>query len=65
MRVPALLLLLGLALSGCGTADEGLVSGDCSDGLDNDEDGSVDCADEGCLGDYDCVASDDDDDSAP
>ena len=61
MRFALFLLLLALSLVGCSTNDEGLVSGDCTDGLDNDEDGEVDCADDGCVGDYDCVESDDDD----
>ena len=33
----------------CGKVDpEGTKSGDCTDGKDNDSDGRVDCADDGC-----------------
>ena len=60
-------MMLVLAVS-CGGGGEGAVSGECSDEVDNDSDGDVDCDDEGCVGDLDCVIldeSDDDDDSAP
>ena len=57
---PRLILLLGL-LSGCPSSKpggglgawppyEGDDAGECSDGLDNDDNGAVDCGDEGCRG---------------
>ena len=60
----SLLSLAAGSVSGCTPSEEGLVSGECSDGLDNDDDGAIDCEDLGCLGDYDCVSAGDDDDSA-
>ncbi len=60
----AIVSFSALPLSGCAPDEEGLVSGECADGLDNDEDGAIDCEDLGCLGDYDCVSAGDDDDSA-
>jgi hypothetical protein len=61
--------LLGLAAvaGACVAYQEGQRTGDCVDGTDNDEDGTVDCADEGCLGGVDCgqgPLGDDDDGSA-
>jgi microbial collagenase len=49
--------------AGCGSSGEGATTGDCSDEVDNDEDGDVDCADSGCIGDFDCDGTTDDDDS--
>ncbi len=46
----AALLAFGL---GCGDDDarvEGTMPGDCTDGADNDADGLLDCADDGCFG---------------
>ena len=67
---PARLLTLAALLAGCpapadnskppdadttdGPSPEGSASGDCTDGLDNDQDGLTDCADEGCAGSADC-----------
>lgn len=34
---------------------EGDEPGECTDGVDNDDDGSVDCADDGCVGSPDCA----------
>ncbi len=57
------LLLLALAV-GCDSADEedtsgasaeGVHDGDCSDGADNDEDGGIDCDDEGCANATECA----------
>ncbi|HCP44901.1 MAG TPA: hypothetical protein DIU15_02580, partial [Deltaproteobacteria bacterium] len=70
----SLLVVSGLMLVGglgCADDQEGVVVGSCSDGQDNDEDGSVDCDDPGCCGGIECgvcggddVASDDDDDDS-
>ena len=49
------------SLSACAPTEEGRITGECGDGLDNDEDGAIDCEDLGCLGDYDCVSAGDDD----
>jgi len=49
------------ALCGCtSTAREGVEPGECSDGLDNDEDGLTDCGDEDCAGAATCLGDDDD-----
>ena len=40
---------------------EGDEPGECSDGDDNDSDGTVDCDDADCVGDGDCAGDDDDD----
>ncbi len=57
--------LVLLFLLGCGeekaddpVAGEGTAAGDCTDGADNDADGSFDCDDDGCAGAPDCAASD-------
>lgn len=53
----SLFLLLASSLGlGC-TSDryEGGEAGDCSDGADNDADGSYDCVDPGCAASPDCV----------
>ncbi len=48
-RSAAFLLLL-LLTAGCpSSGDEGANEHECTDGLDNDGDGSIDCADDGCL----------------
>jgi len=53
-----------LAGSACSPSPiEGQVVGDCTDGIDNDSDGAIDCADEGCGGSPLCLG--DDDDSSP
>jgi formylglycine-generating enzyme required for sulfatase activity len=64
------LLVLAALLAGCpapadnskddsDTAEapspEGSTAGDCADGLDNDQDGRPDCADEGCASSADCI----------
>ena len=66
----AVLLSLFVGLLACPSSEEGLGPQDCVDGIDNDGDGTVDCADEGCIGGLDCGPDDDDatsddDDSAP
>ncbi len=59
-------MVLGLGLPGCAYV-EGDEDGECSDGVDNDQDGTLDCGDPGCIsaaacaGDDDDSASDDDD----
>ena len=61
-----LLLLAALLVTGCPPADEeveGDEVGECSDGVDNDQDGAADCADAGCVADLDCAGDDDDDDA--
>ncbi len=46
--IPA--LVLAGVTSGCPTsAEEGATEHQCTDGLDNDGDGAVDCEDDGCL----------------
>jgi hypothetical protein len=63
--------LVLLFLLGCGedkaetTAGEGTAAGDCTDGADNDADGSFDCDDEGCAGSPDCADSGSDTNAAP
>jgi hypothetical protein len=54
-----LLWILGLVLASCG---EGANPAQCSDGVDNDNNGVADCHDEGCA-EY-CGDDDDDDDDA-
>jgi hypothetical protein len=49
-------LILGLA--GCGVPSEGSVVGGCSNGLDDDGNGSLDCEDTSCLNAPDCASSD-------
>ena len=49
--------------SGCPSASaviEGDEEGECSDGVDNDQDSLTDCADEGCAAATACVGDDDD-----
>ena len=63
------------ALQGCAPAVEGDEAGECDDGVDNDQDGLLDCDDDGCsiaaacTGDDDDAANDDDaaddDDGSP
>ena len=49
-------LLAGLMLVSCESARyEGGQPGDCSDGADNDADGTYDCLDEGCMAAPDCL----------
>jgi len=48
----------GLCLSQDTEGDE---AGECSDGVDNDQDGTTDCDDEGCATATDCAGDDDDD----
>jgi len=68
-HIVALCLLLCLALSdqACGPpVVEGQYPGDCTDGVDNDGDGLLDCEDETCSGSPICLdqVGDDDDDDA-
>ena len=73
MRIPSASLPLTLVLLlGCGSEDkdeavsvEGTAAGDCTDGADNDADGSFDCDDEGCGGSPDCADSGSDTNAAP
>ncbi len=52
---PYLLLTLALC-AGCTSGRyEGGEAGDCSDGADNDADGSYDCVDSGCAASPDCL----------
>ena len=58
-----LFALLGLS---CGPAHiEGQYPGECTDDIDNDEDGETDCNDETCQGSPLCAGSDDDDTTDP
>jgi len=58
-----LVMLLGF-MAGCLGEDqipvEGDEPGECTDGTDNDQDGVVDCADDGCAVDVTCTGDDDD-----
>ena len=49
----ALILALSLLVA-CGEGTEGNLPGDCSDGIDNDDDGEIDCADVGCTSAIGC-----------
>ena len=51
---------LGFAavVGGCVDWHEGMQVGECIDGVDNDDNGIVDCADVGCMASPDCVATD-------
>lgn len=51
--IPVLLLCF-LGIAGCGGKGEGAEPGDCINGLDDDENGLLDCADPGCLNAPDC-----------
>ena len=71
MKKALLFGLLGLiVLPGCNVEVEGDEAGECDDGVDNDQDGALDCRDDGCAiasvctGDDDDASDDDDDDSA-
>ena len=44
-----LALCLLFVLPGCDTEVEGDTAGECSDGVDNDQDGPTDCDDSGCA----------------
>ena len=57
-------LVFSVVVLGCGEAVEGDEPGECSDTLDNDADGTIDCDDSGCASDPFCVDAGDDDDSA-
>jgi hypothetical protein len=52
-------LIAGL-LGGCADLHEGMQAGECLDGLDNDGNGIVDCADLGCMASPDCATEDQD-----
>ena len=69
---PLMMTLLGLCLScggdaGSDTADDPMTSpepqregdepGECADGVDNDQDGLLDCEDTDCVGAEACVAA--------
>ncbi len=67
-RVASALVLSIAAMAGCSgqhdspkrtgsNADGGHVAENCTDGIDNDGNGLVDCADPGCQPDYTCVAA--------
>lgn len=62
--VMGVILTVGIVpcVSGC-TLPEGQTTGSCSDGADNDGDGTFDCADDGCKGSPDCDAALSDDSS--
>ena len=60
----SLLALCSLFVIGCQFVEiEGDAPGECSDLLDNDEDGLRDCLDEGCAADPACDGAGDDDDT--
>lgn len=53
-----LLTLFACAFNAPDSADstlEGADPGDCSDRVDNDDDGFIDCGDPGCDGSPDCL----------
>jgi len=64
--VVLLACLLLSAVPGCGGDDdddapiEGDEAGECNDGVDNDQDGNTDCADDGCAAATACTGDDDD-----
>ena len=54
-------LCMFFTLWGCDEGPrEGAEPGECSDGLDNDEDALIDCADDNCAGAPECLGDDDD-----
>ena len=55
-----LALSLLFVLPGCDADVEGDEAGECDDGVDNDQDGPVDCDDSGCATATACVGDDDD-----
>ncbi len=56
------LLILIAVQTGCPAGDvEGDEAGECDDGVDNDQDGVTDCADDGCFAATVCAEGDDDD----
>ena len=65
LRLLALGLSLALPACACGVYLEGDEAGECSDGVDNDQDGAVDCSDPGCAAAGACAVDDDDDDAGP
>lgn len=56
----SLLALSLLLVIGCDAEVEGDAAGECDDGVDNDQDGTLDCDDEGCVIASACVGDDDD-----
>ena len=56
-RMWRLALFAGLAV-GCGRWHEGMRVGECIDGIDNDGNDTVDCADPGCHASPDCTEAD-------
>ena len=57
-----LLLLLAVLTAGCPQGEvEGDEAGECDDGVDNDQDGLTDCADDECADATACAEADDDD----
>lgn len=55
-RRAALSCLAALLVLSCGgKGGEGTNPGECTDGIDNDDNGLVDCRDSGCLGSPDCA----------
>ena len=64
-RALFMVLLALLLTTGCPSADqevEGDEAGECSDGADNDQDGTADCADPSCAADLACAGDDEDGD---
>ena len=53
-------LSLLFALPSCDVDVEGDEAGECDDGVDNDQDGSLDCDDDGCAAAGVCAGDDDD-----
>jgi len=51
--------VLGLWAMGCGPDREGLNPGECSNGIDDDNDAVMDCADPDCKGSADCETNHD------
>ena len=49
---------LVLVLAGCGPDIEGVHAGECRNGIDEDRDGRMDCADVDCAKSPDCVEPD-------
>jgi hypothetical protein len=54
--VPAALVCAATLLAGCAPDREGIHAGECRNGIDEDRDNRMDCADPDCAGSPDCAA---------
>lgn len=53
--VPGTVLAVSVFGLGCGRDKEGIYAGECRNGIDEDRDGRMDCADSDCAGSPDCA----------